>query len=228
VARPRATDEGDELSQKSRITAFVVNDRGEPSVECWEINNMVETKQVKRTDGSKANAHALPLTSGNELDGVDILTWPSSSYIWPPQEGETRAQHADLSEVYNLFSVQQGLIDFVVHAAGFGRNSVDEEVEPHIFSGENGDDWFYFEDNYTDSSNAKKSDSKPYPFSISTISATETELLRLRFSERPNHRVVHKGACRFTGIKTPESSHGVGKSSSQSPLTVQVNIQEAL
>lgn len=109
-------------------------------------------------------------------------------------------------------------------------STAETDIETHIFSLENGDDWFYFEDNYSGSSLARSANAAPFPFTISTISSSETEVLRLKFNDRPKYNVVHKGACSFTGIKTPagSSSHGASTSRVHSPLTVQVNIKEAL
>jgi hypothetical protein len=67
---------------------------------------------------------------------------------------------------------------------------------------------------------------KPYPFQVSTISATETELLRLRYNTQPKHTVIHKGACSFTGIET-SAKHGSSQSTrGHSGLTVQVNVDD--
>lgn len=103
----------------------------------------------------------------------------------------------------------------------------DDEVENHIFSLENGDDWFYFEDDSSSSARVKAT-GESYPFHFSTISATETELLRLRYSSRPKHTKVHKGACSFTGINTSGTSSFEQESTSheRSPLTVQVRIED--
>jgi hypothetical protein len=222
AARPRAQDEP--LKQVSRVTAFVVNDKGDPSVECWEISSAVSTMGVKRTDGSKGTAHALSLVKGGSLDGVDILTWPSSSAIWPPtSDSGVAVDNFDLSNTFNLFNIQGGLINFNYYVARFGMSTPsDEDVESHIFSVENGDDWFYFEDGSESSTMNKKT-----PFSFETVSATETELLRLRYSSQPKHTLVHKGACSFSGVDTSgapaiarESTHD------RSPLTVQVRIED--
>jgi hypothetical protein len=235
MARPqRAMDEGDPLPQTSRITAFVVDDKGNPSVECWEISNIVDdsqqTQQIQRADGSKATAYSTSISRKSDFEGIDILTWPSLVDIWPPSGSSVHAENFDLSNTFNLFSVQGGLINFNFYAARFGATDDDDEVETHIFNLENGDDWFYFEDEYTGSSLARSAHATPYPFSISTVSATETELLRLRYNSQPKHTVLHKGGCHFTGISTPadSSSRGGRTSREHSPLTVQVNIGEDL
>ncbi len=110
--------------------------------------------------------------------------------------------------ISSLFSVQGGLVDFTV--TSFAARNVDET--PHYtFSLENGDDWFYFEDSYTGTDQQLRVDSAPPPLQISSVSGTEAEVLRLRFTQRPAYKVLHKGACAFTGISTPSES-SLGKS----------------
>jgi hypothetical protein len=226
-----------------------VNDKGEPSVECWDLAAISDSMQMERADGSKGVSHAVSLSRDNEFEGIDILTWPSYAPIWPPAGDEVQSENFDLGNTFkyvnttsysyrkqavsannsfprSLFNIQGGLIDFNFYAARFGAASDDDEVETHIFSMENGDDWFYFEDSsYTGLQSLKKSD-KPYPFQMSTISGTETELLRLRYNAQPKHTVLHKGACSFTGIDT-SADHGSSQSTrGHSGFTVQVNIED--
>ncbi|PPJ55476.1 hypothetical protein CBER1_08023 [Cercospora berteroae] len=220
TARPWSTSDDEPLAQKSRITAFVVNDKGEPSVECWEIKSFSESARVNVAGGSTAKAHSLSLARNDDLAGVEILTWPTFADIWPPAADAVHSKAGlDIAFGFNLFNVQSGLLRFQLSADVQGRVSVkDDDVETHIFSLENGDDWFYFEDGYTGST-AKQTD-KTSPFSVNTISGGETEMLRLRYNSQPQHRVVHKGACSFTGIHTDAAA---GPS-----LTVQVNLNEDL
>jgi hypothetical protein len=96
---------------------------------------------------------------------------------------------------------------FSIFAAGNA-----DEWPDHVFSLENGDDWFYFEDQYTGTSQQLRVDSAPPPIQVSSISGTETEVLRLRFPKRPAYKVLHKGGCSFTGISTPSES-SLGQSS---------------
>ncbi|PIB03024.1 hypothetical protein CB0940_11936 [Cercospora beticola] len=222
TARPWSTSDDEPLAQKSRITAFVVNEQGEPSVECWEINSFSESARVKVAGGSTAKAHSLSLAHDDELAGVEILTWPTFADIWPPAADIVRSKAGlDIAFGFNLFNVQSGLLRFQLSADVQGRASIkDDDVETHVFSMENGDDWFYFEDNYSGST-AKQTVDKPSPFVVSTISGGETEMLRLRYNSRPQHRVVHKGACSFTGIHTDAAA-------ASSSVTVQVNLNEDL
>jgi hypothetical protein len=114
------------------------------------------------------------------------------------------------------------LINFNFYAARFGAAGADDEdVETHIFSMENGDDWFYFEDS-SDYSAAKTPADQP--FHISTISGSETEMMRLRYKSQPKHTVLHKGACSFSGIDTSGGSSQTTRGGSG--LTVQVNVAD--
>jgi len=207
--RPTVKDEeGDPLPQTSRVTAFVVDENGQPSVECWEFNNMVNDMKIRRKDGSVGTARSMNIAAGRELDGLDILTWPSLSPIWPDPsayslDNEVGANWLDLSNTFNLFNIQGGLINFKFSVFAAGNA---EEWPDHVFSLENGDDWFYFEDQYTGSDQQLRVDSAPPPIQVSSISGTETEVLRLRFPKRPAYKVLHKGGCSFTGISTPAES----------------------
>ena len=111
--------------------------------------------------------------------------------------------------LYSLFSIQSGLIHF--EFSGFAAENADP-LPDHVFSLENGDDWFYFEDEYTGTSQQLRVDSASPPIIISSISGVETEVLRLRFPQRPTHKVLHKGGCSFTGIHTSSGS-SLGQSS---------------
>lgn len=125
----------------------------------------------------------------------------------------------------SLFNVQGGLIGFNFRANHFGKaDDDDDDGSQHVFSLENGDDWFYFEDT-SESSLAQKSDSMP--FQIGTISGTETEVFRLKYKSQPKHTVLHKGACSFTGIDTSagsDSSKSV--SHGHTGVSVQVNMED--
>ncbi|KAJ9654775.1 hypothetical protein H2198_006214 [Neophaeococcomyces mojaviensis] len=166
---------------------------------------MVKDQKIQRLDGSVGTARVVPLAD-SELDGLDILTWPAYSPIWPvldnKESEDVHSEWFDLSAFNNLFSIQGGLINFNLNFR-FSSTNVDEQ-EQWIFDLENGDDWFYFEDNYSQSSLAKSVDAPAPPFTISTISGTETEVIRLRFKTQPQHKVLHKGACSFSGIRVPE------------------------
>lgn len=117
--------------------------------------------------------------------------------------------------------MQRGLIQ-LNSMMPWSSDTSEEMPTPHIFSAENGDDWFYFEDM---SSMSLYNDTNPHPFSMRTVSGSGTEILRLMYNGQPKHKMVHKGACSFTGIKTPDEK----KSSwGQSPFTVQVNVEKSI
>lgn len=221
VARPRATGEAETVPEKSRVTAFVISDDGTPSVECWEITNMIDEQQARRTDGSMGTARAMSLAGSRELEGVDILTWPSYSPIWPIADDDVRTGSFDLGASNNLFSIQGGLIVLNRNPSVNRKDDDDDDTSQYVFSLENGDDWFYFEDDYSGSSLAQNVDAAPPPFVISTISGGETEAIRLRFSNQPKHKVLHKGACSFTGISTPSPSSQRKSSHNKNPLVQQ-------
>ena len=101
--------EGDPLPQTSRVTAFVVDENGQPSVECWEFNNMINDMKIQRKDGSVGTARSMQIATAGELDGLDILTWPSYSPIWPDPhayglDGEVGANWLDMSNTFKYAS----------------------------------------------------------------------------------------------------------------------------
>jgi hypothetical protein len=103
----------------------------------------------------------------------------------------------------SLFAVQGGLINFKFRIFAAGNAEGLPDWPDHVFSMENGDDWFYIEDQYTGSSQQLRVDSAPPPIRVSSVFGVETEVLRLRFPKRPAYKVFHKGGCHFTGISSP-------------------------
>ena len=92
------------------MTAFVVDENGQPSVECWEFDNMVNNMKIQRKDGSVGTARSMKIAAARELDGVDILTWPSYSPIWPDpsaysRDDEVKADWLDLSNTHKYVSI---------------------------------------------------------------------------------------------------------------------------
>jgi hypothetical protein len=84
-----------------------VNEKGEPSVECWELDAISDSMRIQRTDGSKAASYALSLSHGDELAGVDILTWPSIAEIWPPvNEDAVHSENFDLSNTFKYVNAK--------------------------------------------------------------------------------------------------------------------------
>jgi hypothetical protein len=209
--------------------------------------------QTQRTDGSRATSHAWTLRdpSNSWYVGVEVDMWEAGTDIWPPAlEDDVYKESFDLSGTFkyvntkfnpdrdqsvtankkfhrSLFNVQGGLIQFGIttFVPEVGSND-HEDIETHIFSGENGDDWFYFEDQSLGFTSSSNGSDKPYPFRVSTISASETEVLRLKYKSQPKHTVLHKGACSFTGIDTPAGQKSSQMSREHSGFTVQVNVDD--
>lgn len=72
-------------------------------------------------------------------------------------------------------------------------------------SHENGDNWFYFEDQRPNDDDddhalcARSKDDEP-PMTIGTRSANGTTLIQFKYSDTPTHEVLRQGRCRFTGL----------------------------
>lgn len=231
VATGRLTikDEGDPLPQTSQVTAFVVDDNGQPSVECWEVTTMINNMKIRRKDGSVGTARSMKIAAASDVEGFDILTWSPYAPIWPPSiyslDDEVKTDWLDLSNTFNLFTVQSGLISF--ESSIFAAENADWPSH-YFFDNQNGDDWFYFEDNYTDTEEQLRVDSAPFPLRVSSVSGVDTEVLRLRFAERPAYKVLHKGGCSFTGISTPSESRLGQSSRKHNRLTKQQNVHTGL
>ena len=71
--------------------------------------------------------------------------------------------------------------------------SAEANPDEFIFDSENGDDWFYTEDNSGKDGSA--------PVTIATMSGGGKEVIRLRYPSQPTHTVLHEGACKFTGLE---------------------------
>jgi hypothetical protein len=95
----------------------------------------------------------------------------------------------------------------------------DKDYEPLVFGPDNGDDWFYFEDQ-TDLDGAWAKDDAP-AFKISSVSGGETTLIRFKHQGTPEHTVLHKGVCSFAGLKPAYT----GKNDGDLPRT-RLTVQE--
>lgn len=70
---------------------------------------MVNDMKIRRKDGSAATARSMNIATGRELEGVDILTWPSYAPIWPDpgayiHDDEVEADWLDLSNTFKYAS----------------------------------------------------------------------------------------------------------------------------
>jgi hypothetical protein len=85
----------------------------------------------------------------------------------------------------------------------------DYDDKNYIFSAENGDNWFYFEDQSSandDSAQCAHSKADPPPLQAATRSADGTTLIQFKYDETPTHEVLHAGRCRFTGLVNVDDS----------------------
>lgn len=93
-----------------------------------------------------------------------------------------------------------------IHAANDDDDDDDDWNRDSILSAENGDNWFYFEDE-TDGqglsqcarSNAHLQADEP-PLTMAARSADGTTLIQFKYDSTPDHEVLHPGRCRFTGL----------------------------
>lgn len=70
---------------------------------------MINDMNIRRKDGSTGTARSMKIAAGRELDGLDILTWPSYSPIWPDPrtsslDDEVKADWLDLSNTFKYAS----------------------------------------------------------------------------------------------------------------------------
>lgn len=70
---------------------------------------MVNDMKIPRKDGSVGTARSMKIAAARELDGLDILTWPSYSPIWPDPyvysaDDEVEADWLDLSNTFKYAS----------------------------------------------------------------------------------------------------------------------------
>jgi hypothetical protein len=94
---------------------------------------------------------------------------------------------------------------------------------------ENGDDWFHLEDGDNDRAAVSSLMAKTladYPVRISTISGSNTDLMRLRYKAQPKHTVIHIRACSFTVIHTSNAQKASLTTHGHSALTVQVSADD--
>ncbi len=70
---------------------------------------MVNDLKIPRKDGSVGTARSMKIAAARELEGLDILTWPSYSPIWPGPyayslDDEVEADWLDLSSTFKYAS----------------------------------------------------------------------------------------------------------------------------
>jgi hypothetical protein len=106
------------------------------------------------------------------------------------------------------YTITNGLISISYPPIGVDGAESSKEKTEIIFSAENGDSWFYFED-ISSTASARKHGAKNVdsPVTIETRSATETTLIRFEHPKTPEHTVLHQGKCNFAGLR-PASEAG--------------------
>jgi len=78
------------------MTAFVLTDSG-VAVECWEIGALLPEQQITRQDGSKGAVRRMHMGIGEGgLTGVDIITWPSYTTLYPPPSSSDGSYKSNL------------------------------------------------------------------------------------------------------------------------------------
>lgn len=111
----------------------------------------------------------------------------------------------------SLFTVKDGLIFIDYDTSSFDSVRAQDDDDAwgqSVFADNNGDDWFYFEDQYTGTSSqeqcAKATDAST--FNVRTISGGDTSLLAFEYTSTPPHTVLHEGKCNFAGLKPASTS----------------------
>lgn len=202
VARPgnrfRAYDDDDPIDQKSQVTAFINTDKG-LKVECWSIGDLLPQNQVTRADGSKGTVRRKKM-----IGNISITLFSFSPSVTLFSFGATgvHSNAIDFRAKPNLFTVKDGLIFIEALVSGDDVTAREDEGSQYVFADVNGDDWFYFEDET--SSSSQEQCAKPTAeshFSVRTISGSDTTLINFQYESTPQHKVLHEGRCNFAGLK---------------------------
>jgi len=200
--RPKARifDDVEPLPQTSHVTAFVNRDDG-LVVECWEVDALLPRNDNQKAYADPTAPRVMEMGVGaGGVTGVDIVTWPGPVDIYPPPN-DIHSNAFDLSLFPSSFTIKGGLI--YIESMSIFSESNREETEMYFFNAENGDDWFYIEDQ-TSSAQCAKNTKRRKPLTMSAVSSTETTLIRFKYKITPKHKVLHKGRCNFAGLKPDE------------------------
>jgi hypothetical protein len=182
------------------VTSFVLRDDG-PVVECWEVDALLPREERPKSYADYTVPSVIDMGVGaGGITGVDIVTWPAPVPIYPPPNA-IHSNAFDLSLSASSFTVKGGLIFISTLSISIANKA---ETEMYFFSAENGDDWFYFEDETTSRQQCANNIKSETPFTMSAVSSSETTLIRFKYKERPKHKVVHKGRCNFAGLEPNE------------------------
>jgi hypothetical protein len=110
-----------------------------------------------------------------------------------------------------LFTVKDGLILIEALTDSPNMRALGGVNDQFVFADVNGDDWFYFEDqsiDYDDDLTAEQCAKKmaDSPFTVRTISGSDTTLINFSYDKTPRHKVLHEGRCNFAGLRDTSSS----------------------
>lgn len=203
-----ADDDNDPIDQHSRVTAFINTEEG-IKVECWEIGDFLPDNQVTRKDGSKGTVRKQRMLGDIS---ITLFSFAPSVTLFQFGTSEVHSNAVDFRSKPNLFTVKDGLIFIEATTTNDANNFAarddddDDDSSSYVFAGINGDDWFYFEDQYNPGSdmsskeNCAKSTANPV-FNVRTISGSETTLINFEYESTPHHKVLHEGRCNFAGLK---------------------------
>lgn len=70
--------------------------------------------------------------------------------------------------------------------------------EGYIYDGTNGDDWFCIKATAARNQSANPDE---HPIMVSSMSSSDTTLIRFKYDQTPEHKVLHEGWCNFAGLK---------------------------
>lgn len=216
--RTRVPDHSGPVEQRSHLTAFIQGDEG-VKVECWEIQshpsrNMQQSSQ-HRDPKDTVQVTSMDIGDGG-LVGVSILTWPYAGVIYPTSDDRINVFGG--SGTRSSFTVKHGLV-LIQTVNARTSNSVIGDQDSFVFDLNNGDDWFYFEDDSSSSRTHAKTGSNP--ITILADSGSETTLISFQYEATPPHKVLHGGRCNFAGLKPPTDSARNEKDVAMIRLTVE-------
>jgi len=201
------------INENSRVTAFINSDDG-LKVECWEIGDLLPQSRRFRPDISDGTVRQTSISFTDAL----LVSFPPAMLIFGlPDFMKTQESGGyDLLKQKHLITVKSGLVLARGRFPGSGNR-----VEEFIFSGGNGDDWFYFEDRSTEEREQCVETMARNDFTIETVSGSDTTLLDFAYDHTPRHRVLHEGRCKFAGLQPTHNSRPIDADAEMSRFRTQ-------
>ncbi|KAH7123567.1 hypothetical protein B0J11DRAFT_506638 [Dendryphion nanum] len=138
-------------SSRNKITAFIREEDGSASVECWQLNGHISSRRTERPDGSYGVAYSEELA---QVDSVKVEWFlPGFPLPIPPyaiiahQSGTDEYQLVESADTAT-YIVQDGAVAvrWLFFPPISGNSMEDSEVKNFYFDSQNGDDWFLFQD----------------------------------------------------------------------------------